>query len=154
MSQENLNYENRFQVVFSNETYKELTKSIVNITTPDISIGATIQPTAIRNIYVPGDSVELGDITLTHLLDEDYWNYKTYFEWLNVLRNLDSIDLSREVIDISIVLLDNKHYPFLSIDIQDAFPFVLSEIPLDYQIAEIEPIRFSVTYKINGVIIR
>ena len=154
MPQQNFNYENRFQISFDSEDYKDLAKNVVEITTPDISIGTTIQPTTIRNIYIPGNSIEFGDMQLSFLLDEDYANYSMMFQWLNKLRNFDSINLERDVIDINVVLLNGKYNPFLSMDFKDCFPYVMSEIPLSYQVSNLEPLRFSVTFKINGFIIR
>ena len=85
MSQ-NFQYENRFQVLFGHEDFNDLNKKVIDVTLPTITIGSTEQPTPIKRLYVPGDSLDIGEINMTFLLDEDYNNYKIILDWINTLR--------------------------------------------------------------------
>lgn len=154
MALQNFNYENRFHVSFNSEKYMSLTENIVEIQLPMLSIGNTIQYTGVRDISIPGDSVEFGDVVITTLLDEDYSNYRSYFLWLKTLRDFDSINMGRNVIDISVVLLNGKFNPFISVDLFDCYPYNISEIGLNHQISNTEPIRFTTTFRVNGIDIR
>ena len=42
---------------------------------PDISLGVAIQPNPLRDIPVPGDKMEFGDLNFTLLVDEDLTKY-------------------------------------------------------------------------------
>ena len=147
---ENFNYENRFKVIFASEEYSNLSKNVVDITIPSIDIGTTIQPTMIRNLYIPGNSIEFGDITITFLLDEEYTNYKKIFDWVKICRDFDEINAEKMFSDISVVLLNTKFNPILTLKFENCFPFNLSDIPLNYQITTTEPVRFVTVFKING----
>ena len=147
---DNHTYENRFKVIFDSEDYRHLTRNITNISLPGLTIGNTIQPTRVRNIYIPGNSIEFTDITVTYILNEDYSNYRDFILWLNALRGFDENNAERDVIDITVVLLNGKHNPFIEVRLNDCYPYEISDIPLDYQISTVVPVKFTVVFKING----
>jgi len=151
MTNHNFNYENRFQILFNKEEYAILNQNVIGVSTPSIDMGNTIQPTAIRNIYIPGNSLEFSDLTITFLLDENYSNYIKILKWIQLCRNFDELDSERIESDITLVLLNNKYKSEHSIVFQNCYPFSLSELPLNTQISETEPINFVGIFKINGM---
>lgn len=147
----NFSYENRFQITFGSPEHRGLERKVVDVTVPSVSIGATPQPTRIKDIYVPGDSIDLGDINMTLLLDDDWANYKSIVNWMQRLRNFKEVDLDRDVTDVSITLLDAKFKPVFAVNCRDCFPYNVSDVFLNQQVAAVEPVRFLVTFKVNGV---
>lgn len=152
MPNENLQYQNRFSVTFNSESYKHLTKNITDISLPSINIGFTEQPTPIKRIYIPGDSLDITDFTVAFMLDEEYENYRDFLLWMNELRNFNTTNTNRDVIDISIILLNAKYNPYITINLEDCFPYSLSELALDYQIDDTVPNTFSVIFKTNNLL--
>jgi len=148
---ENFSYENRFQVLFGHEDFTTLNRKVIDVTLPSLNIGTTEQPTPIKRLYVPGDSLEIGEVNMTFLLDDDYDNYKIVLDWINTLRNFKETDLERLVIDIAIVLLDAKYKEVFTITCEDCFPYSISDIFLNQQIEETEPLKFLTTFKVNGL---
>ena len=52
---------------------------------PDMTLGEATQPTYLRNIPVPGDKIEFGDLSLRFLVDEDLSNYMEIQNWIRGL---------------------------------------------------------------------
>ena len=52
---------------------------------PDLTLGIAEQPTYLKNIPVPGDKLEFGDLNLRFLVDEDLGNYMEIQNWLRGL---------------------------------------------------------------------
>lgn len=148
----NWGYENRFAVHFmhEHEDVQKLSNSVVGVTLPSIIMGFTMQPTPIRSIFIPGDSMEFTEISIQFLLQEGMENWQAVVDWLYRLRNPSEIDLTREVIDIGIDILNAKHKTVLETTCVDAFPFSISDVPLNTQIDDVEPNRFDVQFKINN----
>jgi hypothetical protein len=148
---ENFSYENRFQVLFGHEDFTTLNRKVIDVTLPSLNIGTSIQPTPIKDIFIPGTSLEIGEVNMTFLLDDDYANYKIVLDWINTLRNFKETDLERLVIDIAIVLLNAKYKEVFTITCEDCFPYSISDIFLNQQIEETEPLKFLTTFKVNGL---
>jgi len=52
---------------------------------PDLNLGVAIQPNPLRDIPVPGDKVDFGDLNLRFLVDEDLTNYMEIQNWIRGL---------------------------------------------------------------------
>lgn len=113
-------------------------------------IGQTPQPTNIKPIYIPGDSLEYEDANFQFMVQENLANWRTVVDWMYRLRNPEQISLEREVYDIGVDVLDAKHKLIMECTFKDCFPFTISDVPLTHQIEDVEPSRMDVTFKING----
>ena len=49
---------------------------------PDMSLSIAEQPTYLRNIPLPGDKIEFGDLNLRFMVDEDLTNYMEIQNWI------------------------------------------------------------------------
>lgn len=147
----NFSFENRFKIMFGSDEFKTLDRNIIDITIPSITIGTIQQPTPIKDVFIPGDSLDIGEINMTFLLDEDYNNYKTILDWMNTIRDFRNISLDRYVIDITINLLCAKYKSIFEINCEDCFPFNISDIFLNHQTVSPEPVRFLTTFKVNNI---
>ena len=49
---------------------------------PDITLGIAEQPSWLKNIDVPGDKIQFGDLNLQFLVDEDLKNYMAIQKWI------------------------------------------------------------------------
>ena len=52
---------------------------------PALDLGTTVQPNYLRDIPVPGDKIEFGDLTIRFLVDEDLTNYMELQNWIRGL---------------------------------------------------------------------
>lgn len=148
----NYHYENRFRTSFisAREDLRKVGQTCVVINLPTIIMGFTPQPTNIRQIYIPGDSMEFEDINAQFMLQEDMTNWLTFVDWIFRCKDPEEIDMNRDVIDIGVDVLDAKHNSIVDCTFHDVFPFTVSDVPLTSQIDDVEPSRFDVSFKING----
>ena len=49
---------------------------------PGISLSAALQPTPLKDIPIPGDTVEFNDLEITFLVDENLENYREIHGWM------------------------------------------------------------------------
>ena len=49
---------------------------------PEITLGTAIQPSYLKDIDVPGDKLQYGDLSLRFLVDEEMENYMSIHNWL------------------------------------------------------------------------
>jgi hypothetical protein len=148
----NFNFENRFRVTFlhNNAGIRKLGNTCVAVNIPTIILGQTEQPTNIRKIWIPGDSLEYEDTNLQFMLQEGMENWIAVMDWMYRLRDPDEVSLERDQCDLAVDILDSKHKTVVECTMIDIFPFTMSDVPLTTQIEDVEPSRFDVSFKING----
>ena len=149
----NYSFENRFKTTFMHPLPEvralAATNSAINL--PTVILGQTEQPTNIRKIWIPGDSLEYEDINLQFMLQEDMSNWLAIMNWLYRLRDPDVVQYEREVCEIGVDILNAKHESVAQVTFIDCFPFTLSDVPLTTQVEDTEISRFDVSFKINGM---
>ena len=52
---------------------------------PSLDLGIATQPSYLKDIDVPGDKIQFGDLTLRFLVDEDLVNYMEIQNWIRGL---------------------------------------------------------------------
>ena len=52
---------------------------------PDLNLGVAIQANPLRDLPIPGDKIEFGDLNLRFLVDEDLKNYMEIQNWIRGL---------------------------------------------------------------------
>ena len=64
---------------------------------PALDMGTAIQSTYLKDLDVPGDKVQFGDLTLRFLVDEDLGNYMELQKWI---RGLGYPESDKDIIDL------------------------------------------------------
>ena len=64
---------------------------------PSLDLGIAEQPTWLKNIDVPGDKIQFGDLTLRFLVDEDLVNYMELQRWIRGLGYPENMDEFRKL---------------------------------------------------------
>ena len=142
---------NRFRVTFSDPDLRILEDRVTSLIIPGLSLRFLTVPNQIRNVYRPGKSVDVLDMSLTVKLDEEFKVWKKMFAWILDNTSLDTIDFNRIVSDCSITVLSNKYNPLFVIELTDIFPYSLSDLPLDINIAEPSPIFIDIIFKVDSI---
>ena len=52
---------------------------------PELSLGTAVQPSYLKDVDVPGDKLQYGDLSLRFLVDENLENYMKIHNWLRGL---------------------------------------------------------------------
>ena len=59
---------------------------------PSMDLGVAIQPTYLKDIEVPGDKLQFGDLTIRFMVDEDLFNYMEIHNWMRGLGYPEKLD--------------------------------------------------------------
>ena len=132
---------------------------------PAMTLGVTEQATYLKNIPVPGDRIEFGDLTLRFLVDEDLKNYMEIQNWIRGLGYPDSLaefdrldkegeifgryagDQDRIYSDGTLSVLTNSLVPQFQIFFKDLFPYDLSTLTFDATQTDQEYFTADVSFK-------
>ena len=132
---------------------------------PSLDLGIAEQPTWLKNIDVPGDKIQFGDLTLRFLVDEDLVNYMELQRWIRGLGYPESMDefraLEGEAVlpgnfgnagddiysDGTLQILSSNLVPAFQVVFTDLFPYTLSTVTFDATDTDIEYFTADVSFK-------
>ena len=117
---------------------------------PDVNLGIAQQATYLKNIPVPGDKLQYGNLNLAFMVDEDMENYLQIYQWITSLGFPESIDQYQELrtedrfyptidqddrynerSDATLMIINSDYNPSVKIKFKDMFPVQLSGIPFN-----------------------
>ena len=132
---------------------------------PDMTLGIAEQPTYLRDIPLPGDKIEFGDLSLRFMVDEDLTNYMEIQNWIRGLgypervseyQNLEkkayiqqTFGKKRQDIysDGTLQILSNNLVPKFQVLFDDLFPYSISTVTFDATDTDIEYFTAEVSFK-------
>ena len=135
---------------------------------PSLDLGIAEQPSYLKNIPIPGDKIQFGDLSLRFLVDEDLQNFMEIQNWIRGLGFPDSLaefaDLdeggqladafgkfknARDDIysDGILQILSSNLVPQFQVMFSDLFPYSLSTITFDATDTDIEYFTADVSFK-------
>ena len=132
---------------------------------PSLDLGIAIQPTYLKDIDVPGDKIQFGDLTLRFLVDEDLVNYMEIQKWIRGLGYPESVqefdELEKEAVlpvnfgragdniysDGTLQILSSNLVAKFNVNFKDMFPYSLSTITFDATQSDQEYFTADVTFK-------
>ena len=134
---------------------------------PALDMGTAIQSTYFKDLDVPGDKVQFGDLTLRFLVDEDLGNYMELQKWIRGLgypeSDKDIIDLQtlgpgdvqgrfaetglNVYSDATLQILSNNLVPKFQVFFKDVFPVSLTTLNFDATDTDIEYFTAEATFK-------
>ena len=135
---------------------------------PSLDLGIAEQPSYLKNIPIPGDKIQFGDLSLRFLVDEDLQNFMEIQNWIRGLGFPDSLaefaDLdeggqladafgkfknARDDIysDGILQILSSNLVPQFQVMFSDLFPYSLSTITFDATDTDIEYFTAEVSFK-------
>ena len=132
---------------------------------PSLDLGIAEQPTWLKNIDVPGDKIQFGDLTLRFLVDEDLVNYMELQKWIRGLGYPEDMDEFRKIegeavmpgnfgnsgdqiySDGTLQILSSNLVPAFQVVFTDLFPYTLSTVMFDATDTDIEYFTADVSFK-------
>ena len=131
---------------------------------PALDLGVAEQPSYLKNIPIPGDKMEFGDLNLRFLVDEDLVNFMEIQNWMRGLGFPESLaefnDLKNEAIlgamgkstedvysDGNLQILSSNLVPKFQVVFNDLFPYSLSTVTFDATDTDIEYFTADVSFK-------
>ena len=132
---------------------------------PSSDLGIATQPSYLKDIDVPGDKIQFGDLTLRFLVDEDLVNYMEIQNWIRglgypeTLKEFDRLE-SEAVLpenygragdniysDGTLQILSSNLVAKFNVNFKDMFPYSLSTITFDATDTDIEYFTADVSFK-------
>jgi len=118
---------------------------------PEITLGTAIQPSYLKDIDIPGDKLQYGDLSLRFLVDEEMENYMAIHTWLTGLgfpetteqfkdlttegnqnsNNYGKRDMDLAFSDASLYILNSNYRTTAIVKFKDLFPTSLTSIDFD-----------------------
>jgi hypothetical protein len=132
---------------------------------PDMQLGVVEQPTYLKNIPIPGDKIDFGDLNLRFLVDEDLGNYMEIQNWIrglgfpNSLQQFEDLESEAEVFgrytkdqdniysDGTLSILSSNLIPKFQIFFKNLFPYSLSTMVFDATQTDQEYFTADVSFK-------
>ena len=131
---------------------------------PEISLQVVNQPSYLKDIDVPGEKLNYGDLTIRFLVDENMENYMSVHNWLTGLgfpeTTQDYVDLLADPNDVTqpgdskrgfsdgILRIQSSNYRVNSIvKFEDMFPVSLSSLEFDTSATDIQYFTAEATFK-------
>ena len=131
---------------------------------PSLDLGVAEQPSYLKDIPVPGDKMQFGDLNLRFLVDEDLVNFMEIQNWMRGLGFPESLaefnDLKNQAIlgpmgkstedvysDGTLQILSSNLIPKFQVVFNDLFPYSLSTVTFDATDTDIEYFTADVSFK-------
>ena len=134
---------------------------------PSLDLGIAEQPTYLKNIDVPGDKIQFGDLNLRFLVDEDLMNYMEIQNWIRGLGYPEKISeftkLEETAVlgvetkfgqsgdniysDATLQVLSSNLVPQFQVIFSDCFPYSLSTVTFDATDTDVEYFTADVSFK-------
>ena len=131
---------------------------------PSLDLGVAEQPSYLKDIPLPGDKMQFGDLNLRFLVDEDLVNFMEIQNWMRGLGFPESLaefnELKEEAIlgpmgkstedvysDGTLQILSSNLIPKFQVVFNDLFPYSLSTVTFDATDTDIEYFTADVSFK-------
>ena len=134
---------------------------------PEITLGTAIQPSYLKDIDVPGDKLQYGDLSLRFLVDEEMENYMAIHTWLTGLgfpettqqfkdlttegnqnsNRFGQRDMDLAFSDASLYILNSNYRTTAIIKFKDLFPTSLTSLDFDATETDINYFTAEATFK-------
>ena len=131
---------------------------------PSLDLGVAEQPSYLKDIPLPGDKMQFGDLNLRFLVDEDLVNFMEIQNWMRGLGFPESLaefnDLKNQAIlgpmgkstedvysDGTLQILSSNLIPKFQVVFNDLFPYSLSTVTFDATDTDIEYFTADVGFK-------
>ena len=131
---------------------------------PALDLGVAEQPTYLKDIPIPGDKIQFGDLNLRFLVDEDLVNFMEIQNWIRGLGFHESLAEFNELKDQAILgpmgkstedvysdgtlqILSSNLVPKFQVVFSDLFPYSLSTVTFDATDTDIEYFTADVAFK-------
>ena len=144
----------------------EFFATAVNI--PGISLGTAILSTPYKDIPLPGEKLEYGNLSIEFLVDEYLENYISLHNWMTGLgfpQDREEFKTYRDVTsntpttstraatpdramysDAFIMILSNKNNPILEINFEDIFPISIGDLNYTQDATDVEYIKVTAEF--------
>jgi len=134
---------------------------------PDLNLGVAIQANPLRDLPIPGDKIEFGDLNLRFLVDEDLKNYMEIQNWIRGLgypestQQFDKLEKEGATVlprqykqmgdqiysDGTLQILSSNMVAKFNVNFKELWPYALTTLNFDATDTDIEYFTADVAFK-------
>jgi len=128
---------------------------------PEITLGTAIQPSYLKEIDIPGEKLNYGDLSIRFLVDEQLENYVAVHNWLTGLgfpetpqqfidktTDRDGLrDFQEQFCDGSLHILNSNYNDVAIVKFKDIFPTSITSLDFDATETDINYFTAEATFK-------
>ena len=134
---------------------------------PDLNLGVAIQANPLRDLPIPGDKIEFGDLNLRFLVDEDLKNYMEIQNWIRGLgypestQQFDKLEKEGATVlprqykqmgdqiysDGTLQILSSNMVAKFNVNFKELWPYALTTLNFDATDTDIEYFTADVSFK-------
>ena len=128
---------------------------------PEINLGSTVQPTYLKEVDVPGEIINYGDLFIRFLVDENMENYMSIHNWITGLgfpetpdqfkkqtTDEDGLrDMKEAFSDGALSILNSNFQTTANVKFKDLFPVALTSLEFDATETDINFFTAEATFK-------
>ena len=130
-----------------------------SVSIPNINLGVSIQTSYLKDIPVPGDKMDYGDLDIEFFIDENLENYLQIERWMRSLgfpeTIAESIPLNPNNDDLlmgsrsdgTMLIYNSSFNPVARVNFKDMFPSSLTPVPFTADVTDINYIMATATFK-------
>lgn len=145
----NLNYlaPTAFRLQVDKLKYPNVEYTVQTVILPDLTLTQAPFNTPMRRIGIPGDKIDYAPFQITFLVDELMLNYKEIHDW--ILEEVATVDdkANRKYRDLTLSILSSHNNVTSQIFFVDAYPTMLSSLPFDVTITDVQYLTAMVTFE-------
>lgn len=127
---------------------KELTMAAQNANIADISLGATLFYSGLKELKLPSNTINLSPFVADIILSEDMAEWLTIFKWMLKCKNTNSSHLEQTK-PISLTSLSAHSSPIAEFIYTDAWPMEMSSVQYAINSEGSEVLTTTVTFEYN-----
>ena len=128
---------------------------------PYLSFETSIQPSYLKDIDVPGEKLQYGDLVVRFLVDEDLTNYMSIHNWMTGIGYPESAgdfkaettaddnsrDLNQQFSDGSLTIQNSNYRTTAVVKFKDLFPIELTSLEFDTGVTDIQYFTAEATFR-------
>ena len=128
---------------------------------PELFFQTNVQPSYLKDIDVPGEKLEYGDLTVRFLVDEDLTNYMSIHNWMTGIGYPETLqdfktettkpdtsrDMNQQFSDGSLSIQNSNFRTNAIVKFKDLFPVSLTSLEFDTAVTDIQYFTAEATFK-------
>lgn len=132
-----------------------------NAKIPEITLGTALQPSYLKNIDIPGEIIEYGDLSIKFLVDENMENYMAIHNWITGLGFPETTNQYKELTtnnggirdpkeafsDGSLYILNSNYNTTATVKFKDLFPVSISSLDFNSTLTDVQYFTADVSFK-------
>lgn len=133
-----------FRITIDTSEYANIQFFATGINIPSMTVPAVEASFRNNKAFIPGDTIQYGEMTISFIVDAEMTNYKEIYDWL-----MSHSTGAPKYRDITVSVLSNKNTTNRIFSFKDCFPISLGDIEFTSSKTDVEYVMCSANFAYN-----